>query len=264
MPNDLFNIDEYFERIGYSGGKELSYETLYGLHTCHTMNIPFENLDVYAGKPILLDPDSLFQKIVKNKRGGYCFEMNGLFSFVLKQLGFKVTDLLARVSRDGVAYGAKTHQVLMIEIGDEKYLADVGFGNNGITAPILFRENVEQHQFMNTYRIVNDLKHGYVLQRKVEGNFLNMYVFTLEECNPIDYEVSNFYCYANSNSVFRSMKFITKPTTNGRLTLTDNHLKILDNGSITEEVISSDEEYNMCLLRNFGIDWKLVNYTGIK
>lgn len=258
MPNETLNIDAYFKRIDYSGEKDVSYETLYGLHTAHTLNIPFENLDVYLGKPIPLDPDSLYEKIVENKRGGYCFEMNGLFSLVLKQLGFKVTNLLARRTIDGVVFNAKTHQVLMVEIGAEKYLVDVGFGNTGITAPVLIKENVEQLQFTHTYRLVNDLKHGYMLQRKVDGDYLCMYAFTLEECIPIDYEMSNFYCYANPNSYFRSMKFITKPTLEGRLTLTDNHLEILENGHITEKVLSSDEEYNEYLLKHFGIDLELI------
>lgn len=262
MQKDVFNIDAYFKRIDYSGKKDVSYETLHGLHTAHTLNIPFENLDVYFRKPIPLDQDSLYEKIVKNKRGGYCFEMNGLFSIVLKQLGFKVTDLLARVSRDGVVFNAKTHQVLMVEIGNDRYLADVGFGNNGLAAPILLSENIDQPQFMHTYRLVNDQEHGYVLQRKADGSYHNMYAFTLEECISMDYEVANFYCYANPNSVFRAMKFITRPTMQGRLTLTDRHLKILDNGMLTEKILSSDEEYKMYLLEHFGLDWELMQKEG--
>src|SRR5690554_2922341 len=95
MSNDAF-VDAYFARINYQGDTDVSAQTLHALHAAHTLNIPFENLDVFLGKPILLDQDSLYKKIIQNKRGGYCFEMNGLFSIVLKELGFKVTDLLAR------------------------------------------------------------------------------------------------------------------------------------------------------------------------
>ncbi|MDW7658940.1 MAG: arylamine N-acetyltransferase [Bacillota bacterium] len=196
--------------------------------------------------------------MVKNNRGGYCFEMNGLFSIILKQLGFKVTDLLARVIRDGAELTAKTHQVLLVEIGDVKYLADVGFGNKGITAPIIFKENIEQMQFTQIYRIVNS-KYGYSLQCKDDIDYLSLYTFTIEECLPVDYDMSNFYSYANPKSIFRSMKFITKPTLEGRLTMTGNQMKILHNGQETVTVLSSDKEYIECLHKYFGIDMERVN-----
>src|SRR4030042_526859 len=172
MTDGIFNLDSYLERIGYTGGTGVSEETLRGLHIAHTLNIPFENLDVYYGKPVLLDEGSLFNKIVKNRRGGYCFEMNGLFSTVLQKLGFNVINLLARGTIDGINFTARTHQVLLVEINDRKWLADVGFGNDGIIAPLLFQEVLDQQQFAHTYRLCEDPKRRFVLQKKIEDKYI--------------------------------------------------------------------------------------------
>ncbi|WP_246169850.1 arylamine N-acetyltransferase family protein [Alkalibaculum sporogenes] len=255
---ELFNVGSYLERIKYKGKTDITYKTLYGLHTAHTLEIPFENLDVYYRKPISLDRESLFNKIVENKRGGYCFEMNGLFSFILEELGFKVTNLLARGTMDGKTYFAKTHQVLMVEIDDKRYLVDVGFGNDGITAPLLLEEEVEQQQFTNTYRILKEPKFGYVLQNKVGDEYRYMYAFTLDECCPMDYLMSNHFTETFPDSFFIKMKLCTMPTKDGRITLTDEHFKVISNNHVTETKISSDAEYNELLKSHFGLDLDLV------
>ncbi|MDR2502403.1 MAG: arylamine N-acetyltransferase, partial [Oscillospiraceae bacterium] len=107
-------LSEYFERIGYTGGEKPSAENLRGLHIGHTMNIPFENLDVVAGLGISLAPQSLFDKLVTRRRGGYCFEMNGLFSSVLCSLGYPVTRLLARGAMNNGEYTAKLHEIMRV------------------------------------------------------------------------------------------------------------------------------------------------------
>ena len=258
MTREGFNVNSYLERIKYEGKTDISYETLYGLHTAHTLEVPFENLDVYYRKPISLDRESLFKKIVENKRGGYCFEMNGLFSFILEDLGFKVTNLLARGTKDGKTYLAKTHQVLMVEIGDKRWLVDVGYGNDGITAPLLLEEGIEQQQFTNTYRILKEPKYGYVLQNRVGEEYRYMYAFTLEECCPLDYLMSNHFTETFPESFFIKMKLCTMPTKDGRITLTDEHFKVVLNNQVTETKISSDAEYNDLLKAHFGLDLDLV------
>lgn len=253
------NIISYFERIKYEGKVDVSYETLYGLHVAHTLNVPFENLDVFNRKPILLDRESLYRKLVKNKRGGYCFEMNGLFSTILKEIGFKVTDLLARGTMDGKSYCAKLHQVLMIEIDDKKWLVDVGYGNNGITAPVLLEEGTDQHQFTHIYRLIRDAKFGYVLQKKEDDEYRYMYGFTLDECYPMDYLVANHFTSTFLDSFFTRIKFCTMPTKTGRITLTDDHFKVISNGQVTETKVSGDTEFSELLKKYFDLDWDLIN-----
>lgn len=258
VANNLFNINDYLKRIKYEGKRDVSYETLYSLHIAHTLNIPFENIDVYYGKPILLDRESLYKKIVENRRGGYCFEMNGLFSIILKELGFKVIDLLARVTTDGENYTAKTHQTLMVEIGDKRWLADVSFGRDGIIAPLLLEAGVEQQQFDHTYRLIKDLKFGYVLQNKVEDEYRYMYTFTLDECYPADYLMSNHFTSTFRDSWFTQMKFCTMPTKEGRITLTDEHFKIIEKGEVSEIKVSNNDQFKELLKKYFAIDLDLI------
>jgi N-hydroxyarylamine O-acetyltransferase len=239
------NLEAYLKRINYHGRTDVSFETLNELHIAHTFNIPFENLDVYFNKPPLLDKDSLFKKLVENKRGGYCFEMNGLFSLVLRELGFKVTDLLV---------AGRLHQVLLAEVDGKRYLADVGYGNDGIAGPLLLEEGLEQQQFTNTYRFTSDPALGYMLQRLADGEFKPMYTFTLQECTPLDYLISNHFTATYPESFFRKMKFCTMPTREGRITLTDQHYKVTENGRVTEQAVSGDAEFAELLKKHFGLD----------
>ncbi len=255
MTKDCFNLKGYFERIHYKGSLDVSEETLYNIHMAHTLNIPFENLDVYFKKPILLDRESLYKKIVANKRGGYCFEMNGLFSFVLEELGFKVSNLLARCTRDnGKTYVAKTHQVLNVKIGEKSWLLDVGFGNNGIAAPVLIEPGMDQKQFFNAFRIIEDPKVGYVLQRKVEGDYEHMYAFTLEECTLADFTMSNHFTSTYPESIFVNTKMCTMPTKEGRITLSDDHFKVVKNNDTSIIEIKNDIHYNVLLREYFKLD----------
>ena len=248
------NTDSYLERIKYKGKTDITEDTLYELHIAHTLNIPFENLNVFYKKPVLLDKNSLFNKIVFNKRGGYCFEMNGLFSIILKEIGFKVTDLLARVAIDGIQYTAKTHQVLLVEAGKRKWLADVGFGNDGIIAPLLLEEKSDQNQFAHTYRLAGDHGSGYVLQKKIKDEYRNAYTFTLEKCFPEDFLMSNHFTSTFSESFFTKMRMCTMPTKEGRITLTDEYFKIINNGSTTETAVANEDEFGKILKQNFNLD----------
>ncbi|MDR1206566.1 MAG: arylamine N-acetyltransferase [Peptococcaceae bacterium] len=248
-------LDRYFERVGYKGGAAPTLETLTALHTAHVFAIPFENLDVFYGKPISLEPEALCRKLVDGGRGGYCFEMNGLFSLVLRELGFHVTDLLAR-RVDGGIRRAKTHQVLMIEIDGARYLADVGYGNNGIAAPLRLAPGEEQAQMADAYLITEDPQFGYVLHRREDGAFAPMYAFTAEECYPADFEVANYYVSTHPQSFFRAGRFCTKPTPSGRITLTEDSLKIRENGAATQRPVS-EGEFGSLLNRHFGLSLDL-------
>jgi N-hydroxyarylamine O-acetyltransferase len=259
MTDGIFNLDSYLERIGYTGGTDVSEETLMELHIAHTLNIPFENLDVYYGKPILLDELSLFNKIVKSRRGGYCFEMNGLFSIVLQKLGFNITNLLARGIIDGIDYTAKTHQVMLVEINNRKWLADVGFGNDGIIAPLILKEGRDQEQFAHAYRLLKDPEYGYVMQKKIAGKYISMYAFTLNRCYPMDFIMSNHFTATFPESFFVKMRMCTMPTREGRITLTDTRFKIITKGDVTEKEIENDDEFNRVLKKYFKLDLDLID-----
>jgi len=246
-------IKAYFQRIGYKDSPDLSYRTLSDLHLLHTHTIPFENLDVYLKRAISLHPDDLFDKIVVRKRGGYCFEMNGLFSDILLSMGFNVKRLIARVAFGG-GFGAHTHEVMTVKIDNHEYLCDVGFGNDGIPAPLPLRCDIPIQQLMNVYMFKYDERFGYILHRQAGGDFVPMYAFTTAECLPEDYILSNHYTSTYPGSYFRAMRMITMPTAYGRITLTDHHIKLNVDGTIRQKDITEDE-FQALLADQFGLFW---------
>ncbi len=254
MKSDGFNLDGYFERINYTGSTNADERVLRDIHIAHTLNIPFENLDVFYRRPILLDGASLYNKIVKERRGGYCFEMNGIFSLVLQEMGFKVTNLLARVTVDRNKYTTKTHQAMLVETGGNRWLADVGFGNDGIIAPLIFEENTEQKQFAHAYRLTKHQAFGYQLEKKREDRYNSLYAFTLEECFPEDFLMSNHFTSTYPGSFFLTMRMCTMPTREGRITLTDDHLKVVRGNEVVETPVANDHEFDTLLNEHFGLD----------
>jgi N-hydroxyarylamine O-acetyltransferase len=258
MKSGIFSLDSYFERMNYKGGREASEGNLRDIHIAHTLNVPFENLDVFYRRPILLDGASLYKKMVEERRGGYCFEMNGIFSLVLHAMGFKVTNLLAKVTIDGVHYTTKTHQAILVETGGTKWLADVGFGNEGMIAPLILEENTEQPQFAHTYRLLTHSTFGYVLQKKDEDGYHPLYAFTLDECSPEDFLMSNHFTSTFPESFFLKMRMCTMPTKEGRITLTDSHFKVVKNNDVLDTPITNDYEFTAALKKHFGLDLTLI------
>jgi len=253
MSNELFDIEAYLKRINYSGGRDVSIETLNGLHTQHVMNVPFENIDGFNKKPISLELDVLFEKIVTKIRGGYCFEMNGLFSFVLETLGFHVSNHFARVWKDGFEQVGKTHQVLLVEIDGDYWLSDVGFGGNGPLSPILIKEGIEQEHFGRSHRIIVDPTFGYVLEYKIKDMFQPVYAFSEEKSYPSDYVIANHYTSTHPSCLFTQSLVCTKPTADGRITLFDSKLKIVANELETVTELALDTDIQAALLRYFGL-----------
>jgi N-hydroxyarylamine O-acetyltransferase len=258
MNSDIFDLNSYFKRINYNGSTDVSEGTLRDLHIAHTLSVPFENLDVFYRRPILLDETSLYKKIVKEKRGGYCFEMNGIFSLVLQKMGFKVTNLLARVTINGTQYTTKTHQAILVETGGIRWLADVGFGNDGIIAPLVLEENTEQQQFAHTYRLTNHSAFGYLLQKKEQDRYNPLYAFTLEECFPEDFLMSNHFTSTFPGSFFLTMRMCTIPTKGGRITLTDSHFKVVKENDVLDKPIADESEFTTLSKEHFDLDLALI------
>src|SRR5688572_24693789 len=141
---NCMEIEAYLERIGYTGARDASAATLRGVHRAHLYAIPYENLDIHLGRPLGLDVPGIYQKLVSERRGGWCYEMNGLLAWALRELGFAV-DLLAgavpRASAGETADG--NHLVLLVRLPEGPYLADVGFGD-GFLEPLPLREGTTE------------------------------------------------------------------------------------------------------------------------
>jgi N-hydroxyarylamine O-acetyltransferase len=196
-----FDLAAYLSRIRYGGEKEVTPGVLVALHAAHLAAIPFENLDILLGRPILLDIMSLEEKLVRACRGGYCFEQNTLFAAVLRSLGFQVSTLEARVRPPGVtAILPRTHMVLRVDLGGRAWLADVGFGGDGPLYPVPLRDGVSE-QPGGSYRVMFEDKAG-VLQLRRRGAWTDLYAFTLVPAYPVDFEVANHFTSTYPKSPF--------------------------------------------------------------
>jgi N-hydroxyarylamine O-acetyltransferase len=199
------DLDAYFQRIGYTGDRMPTLETLRTIQRLHTETIPFENLNPLLGLPVLLDSDSLQQKMVLSGRGGYCFEQNRLLSFVLQALGFQVRGLAARVLWN-VPEGevkAISHMLLQVEVESESYLVDVGFGGLSPTGPVQLILNSVQETPHEPFRLIES--NGELeVQANVKNEWRSLYRFTLREFLLPDYEMFSWYLCNHPRSYFIS------------------------------------------------------------
>lgn len=249
------DLKAYFERIGYTKTPKVDFETLSELHRLHTSSISFENLNPFTYKEVPLDLESLERKMVQGMRGGYCFEQNILFSSALKEIGFKFKWLGARVlwnqAEDLIT--RRSHMLFLVDLENETYLADVGFGGMTLTTPIKFKTDIVQKTTHEDFRIKN-LEEDLILQAHVGGEWKTIYRFDLTTQHLIDYEVANYYLYTNPTSHFRNMLIVAKPFEEGRLALSNNQFTTHWKGGKSEKVLlKSVDEIRHVLTEKFGI-----------
>ena len=189
---DELDLDAYLGRIGYHGPREPSLGTLMALHEAHVGAIPFENLDILLGRPILLHLGALQAKLVAGRRGGYCFEHNTLFLAVLERIGFEVTPLAARVRTGTTAVRPRTHMTLLVDLSGERFLSDVGFGGDGPLHPIPFGAALPAALGDTAGRLKREAD-LWVLEGTSGGDWTDLYAFTLERQFPVDYEMANHF-----------------------------------------------------------------------
>lgn len=247
------DLDAYLRRIGYAGGLEPGAATLADLHLAHSTRIPFENVDVLLGRPIRLDAASLQAKLVAGKRGGYCFEHNLLFGAVLRTLGFAVTPLAARVRYRTPVVLPRTHMLLLVRTDGVDWLTDVGFGGEGLLRPVPLRAGEPCRQFAWTYRVVEH-GFGWLLQSLRDGDWIDMYAFTLEPQEMADYEMANHYVSTHPSSRFVQTLTVQLPGTRARYVLRNRELTE-DRGSsaAATRTIAGDEELLAVLADAFGL-----------
>jgi N-hydroxyarylamine O-acetyltransferase len=220
MTEDL-DIDAYFARIGYAGSPKADLPTLNALHALQPAAIPFENLDPLLHRPVALDVASIQMKLVREHRGGYCYELNSLFAAVLEALGFSVTRLAARVLR-GAAQdrrpGARLHMLLRVDLPGGDYVADVGFGGRLFSEPLPLRPGPEHQGNTNDLRVLHD--RGYAtIQTQTDGGWLDLYRFTDEAQVAADYDVVNWFLCTHPTSFFRENLLAERLTPERRISL---------------------------------------------
>ena len=251
----MFDLDEYFRRIGYEGSRIPTLETLSALHARHTEAIAFENLNAMMGQPVLLDLPSVTQKLVRSGRGGWCFEQNLLFGTALRALGFKVTDLGARVlwGVEEEAITRRSHMVLRVDLDGEPFIADVGFGGQTLTGPIRLQADVEQATPHEPFRFVR-VDENFKLQSLVGGAWKSLYRFDLQPQLAVDYDVINYYLFTNPTSHFRLMLRVARALPGLRHALLDNQFSThYVNGVTQKRMLTSVAEVRDALTDVFGL-----------
>ena len=246
------NISAYLERINYHGATTPSAETLRALQHAHLLTVPFENLSIHAGEPIVLEDEALFTKIVERHRGGFCYEVNGLFAALLLALGFDVTMLSAEVASAGGVYSQPfDHMTLMVQL-DQRWLVDVGFGDSFLE-PLLLDEKNEQTRLEDVYRIAND-GGFFILLRREMNEWKPQYRFTLQAHVYDDYAQMCHYHQTSAQSHFTQKRICSLPTDSGRITISD--MRWIETSSVhgrLERTLGSPEEYTTVLRERFGI-----------
>jgi Arylamine N-acetyltransferase len=199
------NLNAYFERIGFSGSIAPSLATLETLHALHPAVIPFENLNPLLGLPVELDQKSLEKKLLTDKRGGYCFEHNLLFSRVLADLDYEVRTLGARVMWNHPADAVRpvSHMIVAVDISGQTYIADVGFGSLTLTAPLRLRDGAEQATPHETFRLL-DRNGTWHLEARLGDGWRLLYTFTLDDFGEADYRPINTALSSDPDSQFRT------------------------------------------------------------
>lgn len=252
----MLDLDAYFRRVGYVGDRTPTLETLAALHALHPIAIPFENLDTLRGAPIRLDVDSLQRKLVLERRGGYCFEQNLLFTHVLTALGFRVIGLSARVvwERTDDAPRPRTHMALLVPLNGDYYVCDVGFGGLTMTAPLLLSSDAEQRTPHETFRMAREGAE-YVPQAHVGGEWRSLYSFDLQQQLQPDIEVLNFFVAQHPESPFKSRLIAARREADRTLKLRDAELTIQHrDGARERRALGSVRELRGVLAELFGID----------
>lgn len=249
------DLDAYFSRIGYDGSRAPTLDTLRAIHGAHAEAIPFENLDVLLGRPVLLEPSAVFRKLVTDCRGGYCFEQNILLASVLRTLGFQVTPLIARVRWQVPPRVAtpQTHMLLRIDLDGRAWLADAGFGSVGLTTPIALEADVEQGSAGERRRLIRDGR-KLVQQVRFTDEWLDVYLFTLDEIPPVDFEVGNWYTSTHPASRFRQNLIVARVDGDRRIAVQNGEFTVRRVGGAAEKrPISSPDELLAILAEHFGL-----------
>lgn len=246
---------KYIGRIGYSGPLEATLEALRGLQRAHLLHIPFENLDISYGIPIELDIDKIFTKIVLHERGGFCYELNGLFYELLVSLGFPAKRISARVFDQKTGrYGQEfDHLAIIVAIDDEEYLADVGFGEFAF-APLKLQLGALQHDERGVFMIEKHDGDYFRVNKKDGGAFKPEYIFKNTERQFAAFREMCRYHQASPDSHFTRQRLISRPTPQGRITLAGDKLKIQEVDTVVETHLEDEDSFRRKLSEYFGIE----------
>ena len=246
------DLDGYLCRIEYDGPLEPSAALLRSLHRQHLFTVPFENLDISLETPIRLESPLLYEKIVRRRRGGFCYELNGLFCELLTGLGFKVVMLSARVRSQNGGLGPEfDHMLLKVEL-EVPWLADVGFGESFVN-PIPFRSGGADEVNGRRYFVAAADDEWQLVLEDEQGQ-VPLYRFRDMPRQLADYEEMCRFHQTSPESHFTRNWICSKATPNGRITLANMRLIITRDGVREQSVLTTEAELRRCLRDQFGVE----------
>lgn len=248
-----FNKQKYLQRINYKGSLEPNLNTLSILQKQHLLNIPFENLDIHNKISIKLSIQKIFDKIINQNRGGFCYELNGLFYELLNSIGFEVKMVSARVFDQNKGYGKEyDHLAIITKINDAEYLTDVGFGEFTFE-PLKLQLGLVQKDQRGNFKI-DKFENGYLKVCRIENEKSTPeYIFKNKERELKEFTEMCMFHQTSSDSHFTSKKLITLPTENGRVTISGDIIKIKELETTAERTFKNEEEYERELWNRFKI-----------
>lgn len=251
----MFSIDDYLARLGYTGPAPATEETLARLHELHMLEVPFENIDIHIGRKIVLDEERFFEKIVHERRGGFCYELNGAFAGLLRRLGFEVTMLSARVARSAIEFGPEfDHLTLLVTADGIRWLADVGFGDS-FRRPLVFDSSEEQPggDPLDVAYMIERTGDEFLLTRRGLVERERLYAFSLTPRTLSEFTAMCHYHQTSSGSSFTMRRLCTRATREGRITLAGDDLIVTTRRGITETAVENGFWFDV-LRDRLGVD----------
>ena len=250
------SLDQYLERLGLKRPAVYDLDFLDSMILAHQYSVPFENLEVHEdGLKISLSTDHLFDKIVVRKRGGYCFELNALFSKALEACGYDFFSVLARVIVGDDYSIPSLHRLAIVEIDNEQYVCDVGFGGAQPGFALKLEDGYSKSFCGQTFNIKQDNGKWMITYIPRSGGqeepTMEFFAINAEE---VDFFAPNFYCCAHEDSVFVKSRFVNLRTPNGSKSIFENQFAINENGARTEMEIEDEEQLTELLVSHFGIE----------
>ena len=266
MINEDFKLTEqqvktYLEKLNIPYPLEPSIENLKQLQYNHLINIPYENLSILYGHPISLDGDDLYEKIIIKGHGGFCFELNALYQWLLKALGYKVKSYYTRLLGLPLEEQLNRHRLIKVDFNDGSYITDVGIRIGLSRYALQLKDNIIQTDGIAEYRFLQDDFHGWIMQQKQQGReWQNIFGFQAESQYEKDYIMPTFFCEKHPSSPFSKVPQMSIFPKGGHVTIADRTLTISVGPIITEQRELSNEEFKWACKEYFHID--LLDYTS--
>lgn len=262
MENGL-DLDAYFDRIQWGGSTRPTYETLAGVLRAHMSSIPFENLDVLLGRPIRLDLDGVQQKLVRARRGGYCFEHGTLFGAAIEAMGFKPVRHTARVIMIAARTAApRTHMFLTVPVAEGTFVVDPGFGALAPRIPVPLLDGAEARIGPETHWVSREAA-CWILRSRVAGKGTDCWISTLEEDNPVDFEMGSHYVATHPGSPFVNRMMMRALTPDGRVTVANRDVNIRCGDRIEPVQLADRLALRRLLNTYFGFDLPEVEHMTV-